>query len=31
VALAYDLLGSDVNAVKEQAIANAKKVTVVTE
>ena len=31
VALAYDLLGSDVNAVKEQAIANAKKVRVVSE
>ncbi|NTV06504.1 MAG: formate-dependent phosphoribosylglycinamide formyltransferase [Chlorobiaceae bacterium] len=31
VALAYDILGSDVNAVKEQAIANAKKVTVVSE
>jgi phosphoribosylglycinamide formyltransferase 2 len=31
VALAYDLLGSDANAVKEQAIANAKKVRVVTE
>ena len=31
VALAYDLLGCDVNAVKEQAIANAKKVTVVSE
>ena len=31
VALAYDLLGSDVNAVKEQAIANAGKVKVVSE
>jgi phosphoribosylglycinamide formyltransferase 2 len=31
VALAYDLLGSDANAVKEQAIANAKKVRVVSE
>ena len=31
VALAYDQLGSDVNAVKEKAIANARMVTVVSE
>ena len=31
VSLAYDQLGSDVKAIKEKAIANAKKVTVVSE
>jgi len=31
VALAHDQLGSDVTVVKEMAIANARKVTVVTE
>ena len=31
VTLAYDEVGSDVNAVKERAIANAKKVKVISE
>ncbi len=31
VALAYDQLGSDITVVKERAIANAKRVTVVSE